>query len=103
MLKAVGLPTAYRPGLWPELREAMAVDKKARGARLRMVVLDGLAQPAMLDAPPEDLLGRAYQEVCRPMKQVLVLNGPNLAQLGSARAGRVRHRRRSRTWSRRAG
>ncbi len=64
VLKAVGLPTAYRPGLWPELREAMAVDKKARGTRLRMVVLDGLAQP-VLDNPSEALLSSAYLEVCR--------------------------------------
>jgi 3-dehydroquinate synthase len=41
----------------------MAVDKKSRGARLRMVVLDGLARPAILDAPDERLLRRAYQEV----------------------------------------
>jgi 3-dehydroquinate synthase len=65
VLTAVGLPTAYRPGLWSDLREAMSVDKKARGARLRLVVLDGLAQPAALDDPPEELLERAYQEVCR--------------------------------------
>ena len=65
VLQAVGLPTAYRPGLWPELRDAMTVDKKARGARLRMVLLDGLAQPAVV-TPPEPLLGSAYREVCRP-------------------------------------
>ena len=65
VLQAVGLPTAYRPGLWPELRDAMAVDKKARGAQLRMVLLDGLARPAV-DTPPEPLLGSAYREVCRP-------------------------------------
>jgi len=64
VLKAVGLPTAYRPGRWRELRDAMTVDKKARGARLRMVLLDGLAQPA-LDSPPDPLLSSAYQEVSR--------------------------------------
>jgi 3-dehydroquinate synthase len=64
VLKAAGLPTAYRPGLWPELREAMTVDKKARGARLRMVLLDGIAQP-VLDSPPDGLLSSAYLEVCR--------------------------------------
>jgi 3-dehydroquinate synthase len=63
LLAAVGLPTAYRSGAWPALRETMAVDKKSRGARLRMVVLDGLARPAILDAPDERLLRRAYQEV----------------------------------------
>jgi 3-dehydroquinate synthase len=43
----------------------MTVDKKARGARLRMVLLDGLAQPAVV-TPPEPLLDSAYREVCRP-------------------------------------
>jgi 3-dehydroquinate synthase len=63
LLAAVGLPTAYRSGAWPELRETMAVDKKSRGGRLRLVVLDGLAQPVILDDPDERLLSRAYQEV----------------------------------------
>jgi 3-dehydroquinate synthase len=64
VLNSVGLPTNYRPGAWPDLREAMSVDKKARGARLRLVVLDGLARPAILDHPSEQLLWQAYQEVC---------------------------------------
>ncbi len=63
ILAAAGLPTAYRAGAWPELRAAMAVDKKSRAARLRLVVLDGLARPGILDDPPEDLLERAYAEV----------------------------------------
>ena len=63
ILARVGLPTAYRSGAWPDLRAAMGVDKKARGARLRFVVLDGLARPSILDAPSEELLGQAYREV----------------------------------------
>jgi len=63
VLAAVGLPTAYRSGGWPRLRAAMAVDKKARGSRLRLVVLDGLARPAILEDPPEELLAAAYAEV----------------------------------------
>ena len=63
ILAAVGLPTGYRPGAWPGLRETMAVDKKSRAAALRFVVLDALARPAILNAPPEDLLERAYVEV----------------------------------------
>jgi len=65
VLASVGLPTAYRADLWPSLREAMSVDKKARGARLRLVVLDGLARPGILDNPPEQLLQQAYREVSR--------------------------------------
>jgi 3-dehydroquinate synthase len=63
VLAAVGLPVRYRPGAWPELRAAMAVDKKARAAKLRFVVLDGLARPGILTDPPEELLEQAYAEV----------------------------------------
>jgi 3-dehydroquinate synthase len=63
LLASVGLPTKYRQGAWPELRETMSVDKKARGARLRLVVLDGLARPAIIDGPSEELLRDAYLEV----------------------------------------
>jgi 3-dehydroquinate synthase len=64
VLASVGLPTNYRPGAWPDLRVAMSVDKKVRGARLRLVVLDGLARPGILDHPSEQLLWQAYREVC---------------------------------------
>jgi 3-dehydroquinate synthase len=41
----------------------MGLDKKARGTRLRFVVLDGLGRPGILDDPPEELLARAFLEV----------------------------------------
>jgi 3-dehydroquinate synthase len=63
VLTSVGLPVSYRPGAWPELREAMGVDKKARGARLRFVVLDGIGHPVILDDPAEDMLEEAYAAV----------------------------------------
>jgi 3-dehydroquinate synthase len=63
VLAAVGLPVRYRPGAWPQLRAAMTVDKKARAAKLRFVVLDGLAKPDILADPPEELLEQAYAEV----------------------------------------
>jgi 3-dehydroquinate synthase len=65
VLTSVGLPTAYQHGAWPALRDAMSVDKKTRGARLRFVVLDGLAKPVILDNPAEELLRHSYQEVCK--------------------------------------
>ena len=43
-----------------DLHDAMRVDKKARGAKLRFVVLDGLAQPAILAGPAEEQLRAAY-------------------------------------------
>ncbi|HEX3713331.1 MAG TPA: 3-dehydroquinate synthase [Trebonia sp.] len=63
LLTAVGLPVTYRPDAWPELRETMSLDKKARGARLRMVILDGVGNPVIYDSPPEDLLAEAYRAV----------------------------------------
>jgi 3-dehydroquinate synthase len=63
VLGAVGLPTSYRGGSWPALRDAMSVDKKTRGRHLRLVVLDGLARPGILADPPEELLAQAFAEV----------------------------------------
>ena len=63
ILTAVGLPTRYSgEASWQQLRDIMAVDKKTRGGRLRLVVLDGLARPGILTDPSEQLLARAYQE-----------------------------------------
>src|SRR6185503_4101357 len=50
-LARVGLPVRYRRDAWPDLLDAMRVDKKARGARLRFVVLDGPARPSIMDGP----------------------------------------------------
>ena len=65
LLTAVGLPVTYQAGAWPGLRETMSLDKKTRGARLRMVVLDGIGNPVSYDSPPEELLAEAYQAVAR--------------------------------------
>jgi 3-dehydroquinate synthase len=62
-LAALGLPTSYDPAALPRLAGHMRVDKKARGATLRFVVLDGLARPGMLEDPAADLLDAAYREV----------------------------------------
>ena len=62
-LKAVGLPTTYRRHTFDELLEVMRVDKKARGAKLRFVVLDALARPSILESPDEQLLRDAFDEV----------------------------------------
>lgn len=65
VLTALGLPTSYPAEAWPALLAAMRVDKKTRGSRLRFVVLDGLARPAILDGPDDDLLHAAFREVSR--------------------------------------
>jgi 3-dehydroquinate synthase len=41
----------------------MRVDKKARGDTLRFVVLDGLARPAVLTGPSDELLREAYSAI----------------------------------------
>jgi 3-dehydroquinate synthase len=63
VLASLDLPVSYHAEAWPELHAAMRVDKKSRGARLRFVVLDGLTQPSILDAPSDELLRTAYTEV----------------------------------------
>ena len=63
MLASVGLPVSYARASWPELRETMSLDKKTRGARLRMVILDGVGNPIIYDSPPEELLTQAYEAV----------------------------------------
>lgn len=62
---SVGLPTSYGADAWPELRETMNIDKKTRGATLRFVVLDGLADCGRLTGPSEELLSTAYKRVAR--------------------------------------
>jgi 3-dehydroquinate synthase len=63
VLTSVGLPVHYPGAAWPELRATMSLDKKTRGARLRMVILDGPGRPVIYDNPPEDLLAQAYGAV----------------------------------------
>lgn len=63
LLDAVGLPRSYPRDAWPELLEAMSVDKKSRGRTLRFVVLDGLQNPAIWQAPDPALLVEAYDSI----------------------------------------
>jgi len=63
VLSSLGLPTTWSGASFDELLAVMRVDKKARGATLRFVVLDGLARPTVLADPPEELLRAAYDKV----------------------------------------
>ena len=65
VLASVGLPTTYQPGRWEQLHEAMRADKKARGDRLRFVILEAMGRPAILAAPAPALLESAYANLCR--------------------------------------
>jgi 3-dehydroquinate synthase len=63
LLASLGLPVSYRPGAFDELVASMRLDKKARGDRLRFVLLDGLARPVTVDDPDPAALARAYARV----------------------------------------
>ena len=63
VLTSLGLPVSYSGASWPQLHEAMLVDKKARGSRLRFVILDGIGSPMFLDGPDPALLLAAYGQI----------------------------------------
>jgi 3-dehydroquinate synthase len=63
ILESVGLPTRYDGASWPELRDAMRIDKKSRGDRLRFVIIEGVGRPAILPDPADDLLETAYARI----------------------------------------
>ena len=54
------MPTSYSGASFDELLTALRRDKKTRGATLRFVVLDALAEPTRLVGPDESLLREAY-------------------------------------------
>lgn len=64
ILTSLGLPVRFpHPDEWPALLDAMRIDKKARGATMRFIVLDGIGRPALLSGPDEAVLFAAFQEV----------------------------------------
>ncbi|MFF9520769.1 3-dehydroquinate synthase [Streptomyces achromogenes] len=63
VLDAVGLPLRHRGGRWPELLDAMRVDKKARGNTLRFIVLDGIGRTRILADPGPERLAAAWARV----------------------------------------
>jgi 3-dehydroquinate synthase len=63
ILSALRLPVTYQAGAFGQLLETMRIDKKARGNRLRFVLLDGLARPVTVDEPDPAVLAAAYSEI----------------------------------------
>jgi 3-dehydroquinate synthase len=63
ILESLGLPTSYAPDAFPDLLDTMRIDKKARGNRLRFIVLDGPGRPSAVDDPDPAVLAAAYSEV----------------------------------------
>jgi len=62
LLSAMGLPTTCAAPM-ADLLARMRVDKKARGAQLRFVVLEDIARPRILEGPDEDLIAAAYADL----------------------------------------
>ncbi|MDR1431634.1 MAG: 3-dehydroquinate synthase [Propionibacteriaceae bacterium] len=63
VLRAAGLPVSYAESGWEELRDAMSLDKKARGRQLRFVLLHGLAAPQIFFDPPERVPQEAFRAI----------------------------------------
>ena len=63
ILTSLGMPVTYSGAPWPQLHEAMLVDKKARGSSIRFVILDGIGSPIFLDGPDPALLLAAYGQI----------------------------------------
>jgi 3-dehydroquinate synthase len=64
-LVAVGLPITYSGAAWSDLRATMSLDKKSRGTTLRLVLLDGLRHPVIVEGPDETVLADAYAALAR--------------------------------------
>ncbi|MDF1490281.1 3-dehydroquinate synthase [Tessaracoccus caeni] len=62
LLGGLGLPLRY-DAPFADLRPIMSLDKKARGNTLRLVGLEKVGTPRILNAPDETTLERAYAEL----------------------------------------
>ncbi|MEV4507296.1 3-dehydroquinate synthase family protein, partial [Streptomyces klenkii] len=65
VLRSVGLPITYRSNQWPQLLKAMKVGVDPHNEMLRLVVLDSLAKPTVLESPDPAMLLAAYRELSR--------------------------------------
>jgi len=63
ILTLLGLPTTYPADRWQSLYQGMKIDKKSRAGILRFIVLEDFGKPTVLEAPTEDLLFQAFQEI----------------------------------------
>lgn len=63
ILKSVGLPIAYRSGMFEELMEGMSRDKKVRNGVLRFVLLEGVGKIKRLEGASKTDLIAAYEKI----------------------------------------
>jgi 3-dehydroquinate synthase len=66
VLKSVGLPTTYIADRWESLEQVMRLDKKNRSARQRLVVLEEVGKPMVVENPDPKLLLSAYDALSAP-------------------------------------
>ena len=63
LLESLGLPTSWNNGTWDDVLALMHRDKKARGNKLRFVVLEGVGKPIHLEDPPADAVEEAFHRI----------------------------------------
>ena len=73
VLGSLGLPVTYRGQPFEPLLDSMRIDKKARGSRIRFIVLDALAKPVAVDGPDPTVLAAAYTDVFRGVPLIILL------------------------------
>lgn len=65
LLGSLGLPTSWNNGSWDDVLALMHRDKKARGNKLRFVILESLGHPIHLEDPPADAVEEAFRRIQR--------------------------------------
>ena len=63
LLGSLGLPTSWNNGSWSDVLALMHRDKKARGNKLRFVVLESVGRPIHLEDPPADAVEEAFRRI----------------------------------------
>lgn len=63
LLSSLGLRTWWEGGDFEQVLDLMHRDKKARGKRLRFIILDDIGVPARLDDPPLDAIHEAFMRI----------------------------------------
>ena len=63
LLGSLGLPTSWNNGSWSDVLALMHQDKKARGNKLRFVVLESVGHPIHLEDPPADAVEEAFRRI----------------------------------------
>ena len=63
LLGSLGLPTSWNNGSWSDVLALMHRDKKARGNKLRFVVLESVGHPIHLEDPPADVVEEAFRRI----------------------------------------